>query len=86
METIVQSTGFYRAKTNSLIGMAQALCERYGGEVPAKLEDLITLPGVGRKTANVVLGNAFGKPGHHRRHALRPPLAPLRLDDARTIR
>jgi endonuclease-3 len=63
MEAIVQSTGFYRAKTNSLIGMAQALCERFGGEVPARLEDLVTLPGVGRKTANVVLGNAFGKPG-----------------------
>ena len=63
METIVQSTGFYRAKTNSVMGMAQALCERYGGEVPAKLADLVTLPGVGRKTANVVLGNAFGVPG-----------------------
>lgn len=63
MESIVQSTGFYRAKTNSLIGMAQALCERFGGEVPAKLADLVTLPGVGRKTANVVLGNAFGEPG-----------------------
>jgi endonuclease-3 len=63
MEAIVQSTGFYRAKTNSLIGMAQALCERFGGEVPDRLEDLVTLPGVGRKTANVVLGNAFGKPG-----------------------
>jgi len=63
METIVASTGFFRAKTNSLIGMAQALCERYGGEVPNKLEDLVTLPGVGRKTANVVLGNAFDIPG-----------------------
>jgi endonuclease-3 len=63
METIVASTGFFRAKTNSVIGMAQALCERYGGEVPPKLADLVTLPGVGRKTANVVLGNAFGIPG-----------------------
>jgi endonuclease III len=63
MEKIIQSTGFYRAKTNSLIGLGQALCERFGGEVPAKLEDLVTLPGVGRKTANVVLGNAFGVPG-----------------------
>ena len=63
MEKIIQSTGFYRAKTNSLIGLGQALCERFGGEVPAKLEDLVTLPGVGRKTANVVLGNAFGIPG-----------------------
>jgi endonuclease-3 len=63
METIVASTGFFRAKTNSVIGMAQALCERFGGEVPPRLEDLVTLPGVGRKTANVVLGNAFGIPG-----------------------
>jgi len=63
MEKIIQSTGFYRAKTNSLIGLGQALCERFGGEVPSRLEDLVTLPGVGRKTANVVLGNAFGIPG-----------------------
>ena len=63
MEKIIQSTGFYRAKTNSLIGLGQALCERFGGEVPPRLKDLVTLPGVGRKTANVVLGNAFGIPG-----------------------
>ena len=63
MEKIVQSTGFFRAKTNSLIGLGQALCDRYGGEVPGRLADLVTLPGVGRKTANVVLGNAFGVPG-----------------------
>jgi endonuclease-3 len=63
METIVASTGFFRAKTNSVMGMAQALCDRFGGEVPNRLEDLVTLPGVGRKTANVVLGNAFGIPG-----------------------
>jgi endonuclease-3 len=63
MEKIVGSTGFYRAKTASLIALGQALCERYGGEVPGKLRDLVTLPGVGRKTANVVLGNAFGVPG-----------------------
>jgi endonuclease-3 len=63
MEKMIQSTGFFRAKTNSLIGLGQALCERFGGEVPAKLADLVTLPGVGRKTANVVLGNAFGIPG-----------------------
>ena len=63
MEKIIQSTGFYRAKTTSLIGLGQALCERYGGEVPRRLKDLVTLPGVGRKTANVVLGNAFGVPG-----------------------
>jgi endonuclease-3 len=63
MEKIIQSTGFYRAKTTSLIGLGQALCEKFGGEVPGKLKDLVTLPGVGRKTANVVLGNAFGVPG-----------------------
>jgi endonuclease III len=63
IEKIIVSTGFFRAKTNSIIGLGQALCERYGGEVPGKMRDLITLPGVGRKTANVVLGNAFGVPG-----------------------
>jgi endonuclease-3 len=63
MEKIIQSTGFYRAKTTSLISLGQALCERHGGEVPGKLRDLVKLPGVGRKTANVVLGNAFGVPG-----------------------
>jgi endonuclease III len=63
LEKMIQSTGFFRAKTNSLIGLGQALCERFGGEVPARLSDLVTLPGVGRKTANVVLGNAFGIPG-----------------------
>jgi endonuclease III len=63
MEKIIQSTGFFRAKTTSLIGLGQALCDRYGGQVPGKLKDLVTLPGVGRKTANVVLGNAFGVPG-----------------------
>ncbi|HYK28752.1 MAG TPA: endonuclease III [Streptosporangiaceae bacterium] len=63
MEQIIQPTGFFRAKTTSLIGLGQALCDRYGGEVPRRLKDLVTLPGVGRKTANVVLGNAFGVPG-----------------------
>ena len=63
LEKMIQSTGFFRAKANSLIGLGQALCDRFGGEVPAKLSDLVTLPGVGRKTANVVLGNAFGIPG-----------------------
>ena len=61
MEKIIQSTGFYRAKTANLIALGQALCDRYGGEVPRRLKDLVTLPGVGRKTANVVLGNAFDK-------------------------
>jgi endonuclease III len=63
LEKIIQSTGFYRNKATSLIGLGQALCERFGGEVPRRLRDLVTLPGVGRKTANVVLGNAFGIPG-----------------------
>ena len=63
MEDMLRPTGFFRAKTNSLITLGQALTERYGGEVPGRLEDLVTLPGVGRKTANVVLGNAFGVPG-----------------------
>ena len=63
LEKIIQSTGFFRAKTTSLIGLGQALCDRFGGEVPPRLRDLVTLPGVGRKTANVVLGNAFGIPG-----------------------
>lgn len=63
LEKIVASTGFYRSKTKALIGLGQALCERYGGEVPKRMKDLVTLPGVGRKTANVVLGNAFAVPG-----------------------
>ena len=63
VEKIIMSTGFFRAKTTSIIGLGQALCDRYGGEVPGKLKALVTLPGVGRKTANVVLGNAFGVPG-----------------------
>jgi endonuclease III len=63
VEAIIMSAGFFRAKTTSIIGMAQALCDRFGGEVPCRLKDLVTLPGVGRKTANVVLGNAFGIPG-----------------------
>ena len=63
LEQLIRSTGFFRAKTNSLIGLGQALVERYDGEVPDRMRDLVTLPGVGRKTANVVLGNAFGKPG-----------------------
>jgi endonuclease III len=63
LEKLLQPTGFFRAKTNSLIGLGQALCDRFGGEVPRRMQDLVTLPGVGRKTANVVLGNAFGIPG-----------------------
>ena len=63
LEKILRPTGYYHAKANSLIGLGQALCDRFGGEVPPRLRDLVTLPGVGRKTANVVLGNAFGIPG-----------------------
>jgi endonuclease III len=63
LEQLIQPTGFFRAKTESLLKLSQALVERYDGQVPATLEDLVTLPGVGRKTANVVLGNAFGIPG-----------------------
>ncbi len=60
VETVIRSTGFFRNKAKSLIGMAQALVEHHGGEVPREMESLRRLPGVGRKTANVVLGNAFG--------------------------
>jgi endonuclease-3 len=63
LETIIQSTGFFRNKTRSLIGMAAALVDRFGGEVPHKLCDLVTLPGVGRKTGNVVRSVALGEPG-----------------------
>ncbi len=63
VETMIMSTGFFRAKTRSIMGMATEVCERFGGEVPGRLADLVTLPGAGRKTANVVLGNAFGVPG-----------------------
>ena len=63
LETILKPTGFFRAKSNSVLGLSQALVERFDGEVPGRMADLVTLPGVGRKTANVVLGNAFGVPG-----------------------
>jgi endonuclease III len=60
VEEIIKSTGFFRNKARSLIGMAQALVADYGGEVPRTMEELCVLPGVGRKTANVILGNAYG--------------------------
>jgi len=63
LEAIIGPLGFFRAKTESLLKLSAALVERYDGQVPQRLEDLVTLPGVGRKTANVVLGNAFGIPG-----------------------
>jgi endonuclease-3 len=63
LEEYIRPTGFFRNKTTALMGLGAALVERYDGEVPRRMEDLVTLPGVGRKTANVVLGNAFGVPG-----------------------
>jgi endonuclease-3 len=62
LEKEIHSTGFFKAKAKSLMGMGRALVERHGGEVPRTLEELVALPGVGRKTASVVLGNAFGIP------------------------
>ena len=62
LEQEIKSTGFYKAKAKNLIACGSALVERFGGKVPATMEELITLPGVGRKTANVVLGNCFGIP------------------------
>ncbi|MFM9596163.1 endonuclease III [Streptomyces scabiei] len=63
VEEILRPCGFFRAKTKSVMGLSKALVENHGGEVPGRLEDLVKLPGVGRKTAFVVLGNAFGRPG-----------------------
>jgi endonuclease III len=61
VEDLIHSTGFFRQKTKSLLGMANAVMDRHGGRIPDTMEALVKLPGVGRKTANVVLGNAFGK-------------------------
>ena len=63
LEEMIRSTGFFRSKTRSLLGMSQAVVERFDGKVPVDMEDLVTLPGVGRKTANVVRSVAFGLPG-----------------------
>jgi endonuclease III len=63
LEELVKPTGFYRNKASSILKMASALCDTHGGEVPPHLDDLVKLPGVGRKTAFVVLGNAFDQPG-----------------------
>lgn len=63
MEELIRPTGFFRNKTSALIRLGQQLMERYDGEVPRSLDELVTLPGIGRKTANVILGNAFGIPG-----------------------
>jgi len=88
LEPQIHSTGFYRAKSKSLLGMAQALVERHGGEVPADMAALVKLPGVGRKTANVVLGHALGVPGLPvDRHVLRVAnrLGFVKSDDAETV-
>jgi len=63
IQRLVKSTGFYRAKAKNIKGLSNKIIEEFGGDVPSNLDDLITLPGVGRKTANVVLGHAFGIPG-----------------------
>ncbi len=86
VEEIIHSTGFFRAKTRSLIGMATAVVERFGGEVPTALDDLVTIPGVGRKTGNVVRSVAFGLPGlpvdtHVLRLSKRLTGAAAKLDD-----
>jgi Predicted EndoIII-related endonuclease len=60
LEAVIHPTGYFRAKANTLISLGQALCDRFGGEIPGTLGELVTLPGVGRKTANMVLGDAFG--------------------------
>jgi endonuclease III len=63
LEPQIQSTGFFRAKSRSLVGMASAVVDEHGGDIPRTMDELVTLPGVGRKTANVVLGHALGVPG-----------------------
>ncbi|HEY2286966.1 MAG TPA: endonuclease III [Streptosporangiaceae bacterium] len=63
LEDLIHATGFYRAKAATLMSLGQQLADRFGGELPGRLKDLVTLPGFGRKTANLVLGNAFGVPG-----------------------
>jgi endonuclease-3 len=89
LERLIKPTGFYRQKTRSLIGASRDIVERYGGKVPASMEELLTLRGVARKTANVVLGNAFGIPGltvdtHmkriHRRLALTRHEDPVKIE------
>ena len=63
LEELIRSTGFYKNKATSIIGMARKVCDDFGGKIPNDLDDLVSLPGVGRKTANVILGNAFDTPG-----------------------
>ena len=80
LEELIKPTGFFRVKTDTLIKLGAALTERFGGEVPKRMKDLVTLPGVGRKTANVVLGNALRHSRHHRGHPLRTAGATFRMD------
>jgi endonuclease III len=89
VEQLIRSTGFFRAKTRSLLGMAAGVQDRFGGEVPRRLEDLVTLPGVGRKTGNVLRSVAFDLPGlpvdtHvgrvSRRLGLSPATDPVRME------
>ena len=82
LEKVIEPTGYYHAKAKALIGLGQALCDRFGGEVPGTLEELVTLPGVGRETASVVLGEAFGKPEVVVDTHARPAGAAVRLDCA----
>src|SRR5436190_3733009 len=88
LEPQIQSTGFFRMKSRSLVGMARGLVERHGGDVPADMAALVKLPGVGRKTANVVLGHALGVPGLPvDRHVLRVAnrLGFVKSDDAEVV-
>ena len=88
LEPQIQSTGFFRMKSRSLVGMARAIVARHGGAVPPDMDALVKLPGVGRKTANVVLGHALGVPGLPvDRHVLRVSnrLGLVRSDDAETV-
>jgi len=73
LEALITPTGFFRVKTDTLIKLGDALVTRFDGRVPGRLKDLVTLPGVGRKTANVVLGNAFGVPRRPANRTSRPP-------------
>jgi endonuclease-3 len=88
LERLIQTTGFFRQKSRALIGMAQALVDEHGGRVPAALHALVALPGVGRKTANVVLGHALGVPGLAvDRHVLRVTnrIGLVRSDDPEVV-
>jgi endonuclease-3 len=88
LEPIVQPTGFFRMKSRALVGMSRALVEHHGGDVPASMDALVNLPGVGRKTANVVLGHALGVPGLPvDRHVLRVAnrIGLVRSDDPEVV-